>query len=165
MDKDKTTEAMSVPVGLRPDAFPDGVIADMEQAAAAGIGQRTRPLRSVLSNKHFFVYILLVSLFAHYALNAESRLARLNDLLQIANRESAIQYDQMAELSANLQQANNRNENQKTQGFIAGALDATQRKDHYTAIWHDGYNRGVSTEQEAHKVIFASTEESKQKQK
>jgi hypothetical protein len=65
--------------------------------------------------------------------------------LRLITAAKAIADDQVRELNMNLVRAYSEQDSASIRGFIQGVVDAVNRPDHYTSIWHDGYNRGLET--------------------
>lgn len=57
--------------------------------------------------------------------------------------------DQIADVSYQLMCARNERDTQSMQQFVAGVVATIDKKDDYSAIWHDGYNRGTAVQQYA----------------
>jgi hypothetical protein len=100
-----------------------------------------------------YVGVAIATLIGHYTLNTQRQISNLVVLVQAADQKERIQADQIRELIAGLQQANQKNETLKTEGYVAGVSDAINKPDHYMAIWHQGYDRGSSVQKD---VIQAS---------
>lgn len=95
-------------------------------------------------SRTFIVYctVTVATLIGHYALNSQRQITNLQMLVEVSHQKENIQNDQIVELIASLQQANQRNDALKTEGYVAGISDAINKPDHYLAIWHQGYDRG-----------------------
>lgn len=57
--------------------------------------------------------------------------------------------DQINDVTYQLERVRDERDTQGTQQFIAGIVAAIDRRDDYSAIWHDGYARGTSVQQYA----------------
>jgi len=95
-----------------------------------------------------YCVVAIATLVVHYGLNTQRYLFYADFLLRAADQKEKIQDDQVRELISSLQQANQRNETMKTEGYVAGAMDVIVRPDHYMAIWHEGYDRGSAVQQD-----------------
>lgn len=104
--------------------------------------------------------VLVVSAFVHYYIHADNRrqvdATRIAVLEETLRMHDAIYDDQVRELANNLQTALAEKNFAKTEGFVSGVADAQQRPDHYSQIWHNGYDRGTSVQQDLMKVQEAS---------
>ena len=105
-----------------------------------------------------YVGVALATLVGHYTLNTQRHMANLEVLVRAADQKERIQADQIRELISNLQQANVKNENLRTEGYVAGVTDMINKPDHYMAIWHHGYDRGSSVQTDVIKAGYRPTE-------
>jgi len=99
-----------------------------------------------------YCLVAIATLVGHYGLNTQRYMFYADFLLKAADQKEKIQDDQVRELVSSLQQANQRNESMKTEGYVAGAMDVIDRPDHYSTIWHEGYNRGSAVQQDVMNV-------------
>lgn len=86
--------------------------------------------------------------------------------LRFAQAAHRLTADQIADLTYQVECARNELNTQNTQQFIAGVVAAIDRRDEYTAIWHDGYSRGSEVQQyaaelDAKKTAAYTSEEKK----
>jgi hypothetical protein len=102
-----------------------------------------------------YVGVAIATLIGHYALNNQRQMASLEVLVKAGDQKDRIQTDQIRELIYNLQQASQKNETSRNEGFIAGVIDAMQKPDHYMAIWHNGYDRGSEVQKEVINASYA----------
>jgi len=93
-----------------------------------------------------YVGVAIATLIGHYTLNTQREISNLEVLVKAADQKERIQADQIRELIAGLQQANQKNETLKTEGYVAGVSDAINKPDHFMAIWHQGYDRGAAVQ-------------------
>lgn len=106
-----------------------------------------------------YVGVAVVTLIGHYTLNTQRHMANLEVLVRAADQKERIQADQIRELISNLQQANVKNENLRTEGYVAGVMDMINKPDHYMAIWHNGYDRGSSVQADLIKAGYRPQEQ------
>lgn len=93
-----------------------------------------------------YIIVAIVTLAGHYALNAQRHMTHSEFLLKAAEQKEKIQTDQIRELIADLQNAKQKNDSMRTEGYVAGVSDAVNKPDHYMAIWHNGYDRGTAVQ-------------------
>jgi hypothetical protein len=60
--------------------------------------------------------------------------------------------DQIADMTYQLLQRAQECDRSNTQQFVAGVVTALENRKEFTAIWHDGYDRGAATERLAAEV-------------
>jgi transcriptional regulator NrdR family protein len=78
--------------------------------------------------------------------------SRLRWALQISEKSKSIADDQIQELIYAANNLKSEKEAISTQSFVAGIMDAIKNKDSYSAIWHEGYNRGEIVAQYASEI-------------
>lgn len=116
--------------------------------------------------KSFLVALVAVSVLVHYYFYSENSKATLaKTIADLENRNSVLREtsqasnqiyeDQIRELVTDLQNVTAEKNLAKTEGFIAGAVDATSRPDRYQAVWHSGYDRGTENQKEMDKAVEA----------
>jgi hypothetical protein len=101
-----------------------------------------------------YVGVAVATLIGHYTLNTQRHMTNLEVLVRAADQKERIQADQIRELIAGLQQANQKNETLKTEGYVAGVSDAINKPDYYMAIWHQGYDRGSAVQADVIKAGY-----------
>lgn len=69
--------------------------------------------------------------------------------LNFARAAHRLASDQIADLTYQVECVRNERDTHNTQEFIAGVVAAIERRDEYTAVWHDGYSRGTAVQQYA----------------
>ena len=74
-------------------------------------------------------------------------------LCLIVEQKDKINQDQVVELMNKLRDIQIEKETTKSSGYVAGVLDTLQRPDHYSAIWHNGYDRGTDVQQQMAQTI------------
>lgn len=100
------------------------------------------------------VAIAFFSLQVMFAMYFE--ISRLNFRLELAEKSKSIATDQIDELMYIVTNLRTEKESTGTQSFVAGVVEAVEKKDYYNAIWHDGYNRGGAVAQYASEIIPVS---------
>ena len=87
--------------------------------------------------------LCIVSLCAaQFIIYQNYKIEHLNDFARFSEKARQIDQDQIRDLMYSLQNARIEKEAANTAGFVAGVIDATNRKDVYSEIWHSGYSRG-----------------------
>lgn len=84
--------------------------------------------------------LLQVILFQH------QRISSLNQELRITQKAKEIEQDQSQELMFQLSQSKMENSAMATKYFVAGVVEAVTKPEHYSEIWHAGYDRGAATQ-------------------
>jgi hypothetical protein len=86
---------------------------------------------------------LQIIIFQLFAIN------RLHEEIRISEKAKSIENDQSQELMYQLTQMKAEMEAAGTRQFVAGVVEAVSKPDHFTEIWHNGYDRGAATTQYA----------------
>jgi len=55
--------------------------------------------------------------------------------------------DQIADMMYELSRVRSERDSNDTQKFVEGVVAAIERRDEFSAIWHDGYSRGTEVQQ------------------
>ena len=97
------------------------------------------------------VILLQVIVAQHHALMT----ARANNDLHAQARD--IEREMIRDLMYQLEQEKFGNELQQQRGYVAGVVDAVNRRDYFSEIWHSGYSRGVEVEQYANEIGVKTT--------
>ena len=79
---------------------------------------------------------------AQFIIYQNYKIENLNDLVRFGEKARQIDQDQIRDIMYSLQNAKIEKESANSAGFVAGIIDATNRKDVYSEIWHSGYSRG-----------------------
>lgn len=61
---------------------------------------------------------------------------------RISDEAQKLSDDQINELNYMVYKLTTEKESEATRNFILGVVETIKSKDHYNAIWHDGYNAG-----------------------
>lgn len=99
-----------------------------------------------------YVGVAVATLFGHLMLNNQRKIDNLEVLAKAGYAKEKIQDDSIRELIAALQQANYKNETIRSEGYVSGVVDAVNKPNYYADIWHKGYDRGASVQEEVMKV-------------
>jgi hypothetical protein len=103
--------------------------------------------------------IVFFSIQAVFAMYFE--ISRLRFQLDLTERSKSIANDQIDELMYIVSNLRAEKESTATQSFVAGVVEAVKDKNHYDAIWHDGYNRGGAVAQYASEIVPVKNTEAK----
>lgn len=76
-------------------------------------------------------------------------ISNLRTELNFARTAHRLAMDQIADITYQLDRLHEERTTHNTQQFIAGIVSTIDRHDEYSAIWHDGYSRGVAVQQYA----------------
>ena len=109
--------------------------------------------------------IAIATLFGHYALNTQRNIEQMKWLIKLSDQKEKIQEDQTIDLMYSLQQATFKGDIHRSEGYVAGVVDGINRPNYYKSIWHDGYDRGSSVQEESNVVMNAAKESSLNKDK
>ena len=101
----------------------------------------------------YFFLISVVTLVGHYYFYTESKINRIQSMLDIVEQKDKINNDQVIELMNKLREFQIEKEATKSASYVAGVLDMLSRPDHYNAIWHNGYDRGTDVQQQMAQTI------------
>ena len=85
-------------------------------------------------------------------------IAHLRQRLEFVQDAHRIEMSQIADLQYQLEQVRDQANAAETAGFVSGVVDAIQRRDYYTEIWHSGYTRGTEVQQYANQLDRAERE-------
>ena len=66
--------------------------------------------------------------------------------MEIVSQAKNIESDQVLDLMMQLSSAKSEAAAAGTQHFVSGVMAAIQSPDHYSEIWHNGYDRGTEVE-------------------
>lgn len=91
----------------------------------------------------------VVILLAQVIVTQYMVISGLQTELRFAQSAHRLAADQITDLTYQVDRAREELTAQNTQQFIAGVVTAIDRRDDYTAIWHDGYSRGTAVQQYA----------------
>ena len=97
--------------------------------------------------KHFLLTALYIVLLI-FAVMVQSimTLHRTNQSLRTEIRMQDVARglceDQIVDLTFHLREALANQSNAETRGFVAGASAVLDNRNHYEALWHEGYDRG-----------------------
>lgn len=100
-----------------------------------------------------YVGLLVATLAVHYGLYLNQRVYQMEMLVKLSGERERIQNDQVQELLSMTQHTNQRVESARTEGFVAGIVDGTNKPDHYQAVWHNGYDRGTAVQKDVESVM------------
>lgn len=78
-----------------------------------------------------------------------TRIENLEAHIRVYETAARVADDQISELTYQIYQLKTEKEFVGLKEFVAGATDALRRPEHYNAVWHDGYDRGVAVEADA----------------
>lgn len=106
-----------------------------------------------MKNLNPWIIPLIVAFFSVQAVFAMCfEVSRLRFQLEICEKSKSIANEQIDELMYIVSNLRTEKENVSTQSFVAGVVEAIKDKNHYDAIWHDGYNRGGAVLQYASEI-------------
>lgn len=94
----------------------------------------------------WFVIVCAITLVGHVYIASSNQTNRMKQELELSEKARRIESDQVRDLMFVLQEKQNDAQNVASRNFVAGAIDAMQRKDHYDKIWHAGYDRGTEVQ-------------------
>lgn len=86
--------------------------------------------------------------------------SRLRWRLELSEKAKSITEDQVEELMYDLYTLRIEKESLASKSYIAGIVDSIKEKDNYSAIWHDGYNRGGMVAEYASEIIKSESKSS-----
>lgn len=81
--------------------------------------------------------------------------------IRISEKSKEIANDQINDLMYTISNLRGEKDFVATQQFVAGVVEATQNKDHFSQIWHDGYDRGSNVAEYARQVEIQAKNDSK----
>lgn len=99
-----------------------------------------------------YIVVTVVTIVAHYGINLHNRVHQMEMLVKLNGERERIQNDQIQELISLVHNNNQKVESAKTEGYVAGVIDATNRPDHYQAVWHNGYDRGTEVQKDVSSI-------------
>ena len=101
---------------------------------------------------HYFAIIAVLTLFGHYAINAQGEASRLKQLIELSDKARAIESETIRDLIHSNQRLAEQNASEKNAAYVSGVVTALQKPDHYSAIWHSGYDRGTEVQKFAQSI-------------
>lgn len=81
-----------------------------------------------------------------------STIAHLRQKVEMAETAHNIEMAQINDLQYQLETLRSNETAAEARGFVAGAIDAVQRRDYYSEVWHAGYSRGTEVQQYANQL-------------
>lgn len=109
----------------------------------------------MLSCALHFVCVQII-LFQH------AHITTLQQNLQLSHRAKEIESDQVVDLVNQLAQTRLEQSINDVKQFVAGVVATVNKPDHYSEVWHAGYDRGAAVQQYADQLdvkTFTSTKE------
>lgn len=79
-------------------------------------------------------------------------ISHLRQKVEMAEMAHNIEMAQINDLQYQLEVQRDNSDTAEARGFVAGAVDAVQRRDYYSEIWHAGYSRGTAVQQYANQL-------------
>jgi len=98
------------------------------------------------------VSISVVIICAQIITTQYSIIAHLRQKVEMAEMSHNIEMAQINDLQYQLETIRDNNAAAEARGFVAGAVDAIQRRDYYSEVWHSGYSRGTEVQQYANQL-------------
>lgn len=102
-----------------------------------------------MKNNWAIALIATVALSLQVILFQYQQISSLRQELRITQKAKEIEQDQSQELMFQLSQAKMENSSLSTKYFVAGIVEAVTKPEHYSEIWHAGYDRGAATQEYA----------------
>jgi hypothetical protein len=88
----------------------------------------------------------IVILLAQVIVTQWTWIEHLKQQVELVNQAKNIESDQVRDLMMQLSSAKSDASAAGTQHFVSGVMAAIQSPDHYSEIWHAGYDRGSDVE-------------------
>jgi hypothetical protein len=113
----------------------------------------------------FSICFSVVVILAQVIVAQHITISGLQSQLEYAKSACRLSGDQISDMMYQLSQLQDERNFERTQNYIAGVVDTIDRRDEFSAIWHDGYSRGTAIQQYAAeldaKKVSAYTDEKK----
>jgi hypothetical protein len=93
----------------------------------------------------FSVFVIL----AQVIVTQYMMISHLRSQLEFNQTAHRLASDQIADMMYELDRVRSTRDTNNLQQFVAGAVTMIDRRDDFTAMWHDGYNRGTAVQQYA----------------
>jgi hypothetical protein len=109
-----------------------------------------------------YTFFVVGGFFVMFGLAMQIFVAQLVEImslrreLRIAQQACHIETQQSEDLAQQLSQLKAENLAIGTRQYIAGVIDTFSRPEKYSAIWHNGYDRGMATQQYADQLMGSS---------
>ena len=92
--------------------------------------------------KLFIASVAIATLALHFGIYAFTKADSLQMQLNIAQQKEKIDNDQIRDLLYQTKDQEREKDSAKAQGYLAGIMEGIIRKDYWSQVWHEGYNRG-----------------------
>lgn len=103
-----------------------------------------------------WVALCAATLVCHYGIHQHNQIKSLQLQVQLSDKARDIESDEVRDLMYALQASRTESESKATQGYVAGLIEFQSKPEHYTGVWHDGYDRGTEVEAESNRVLAES---------
>jgi hypothetical protein len=94
-------------------------------------------------------WVLVVFAIFQFAIFQNYEINRLHQEIRLAQQAKQIDSDQIRDLMYTLTNSKMEQESIGNRQFVAGVVEAVTKPDHYSEIWHNGYDRGTAIQQYA----------------
>lgn len=101
-------------------------------------------MTSQFNNKFWIVLaVVCVSIFGQIIYSQNNQINTLKEIVQLNEKALKIDQDQIRDLIYLSQEEKNKSEEVATRNYVAGIIDCMNRRDYYTEVWHEGFDRGM----------------------
>lgn len=113
-------------------------------------------------NKFWVVLaIFFVAIFGQIIYSQNNQIKLLKEIVQLNEKALKIDQDQIRDLIYLSQEEKNKSEEVATRNYVAGIVDCINRRDYYTEVWHEGFDRGMENKliiEEAEKAALIAAQ-------
>lgn len=113
----------------------------------------------------WIIAVCSLALAGHSWIHLQAKTESLKETVSLIDQARKIDNDQIRDLMHELRATHQITEAEKTRYFVLGALDHMHQPEHYSEIWHDGYNRGTEVQKMANEAIKDQKASSEEKSK
>lgn len=108
-------------------------------------------------DKSWVIFAVVALIFGQVLYYQNNQINVLREIVKLNEKSEKIDQDQIRDLIYVSQEEQNKNEEIATRNYVAGVIDCINRRDYYTEIWHEGFDRGMQNKrliEEAEKSAF-----------
>ncbi len=108
-------------------------------------------------DKSWVIFAIIALIFGQVLYYQNNQISVLKEIVKLNEKSEKIDQDQIRDLIYFSQEEQNKNEEIATRNYVAGVIDCINRRDYYTEIWHEGFDRGMQNKrliEEAEKSAF-----------
>lgn len=118
-------------------------------------------------DKSWVIFAIIALIFGQFLYYQNNQINVLKEIVKLNEKSEKIDQDQIRDLIYLSQEEQNKNEEVATRNYVAGVIDCINRRDYYTEIWHEGFDRGMQNKrliEEAEKAAYIVSQDKNEKE-